>query len=282
MLMRTSSRARWRASHLAAFAASMDLAAGCSTGDALAPRAGSVLLVQEHSTAGLAARPSAVATLLAQFPVDPASTSRDDEADAGCAPERYGACQVHRCFAPIFPSAPTAPALHRDAGTLRIDGLRGDVGSIAHVDQSAYTARSTTPWWTGGERVTVAATGAAGGVAAFSTTLIAPGLIEVFAPTGDTQVAAREALVVSWSAQADTTVHVRLVSDVSPRREVTCDFDGASGSGTVPRDAMLALQPATVAQIDVVSRRDRIVAAGDQTVSVSLVDLLPTMGFRFR
>lgn len=257
--------------------------AGCgSEEDTHETIAGSVVLTQQHSTLDFFREGVVVSGLVASFPRDPAAAAASDTT-ARCTEDRFGPCAVRRCLPSTSILTPPTPhpIFQRDVGALRVEGLRVDLGEIFYSDGVGHVSPpAPRRLWLGNERVTIRATGATGGVAAFSTTIRAPGLIEVFAPRTDATIARREPLDMAWSAQDDTTLRVTLISDAYPPRTIACEFDGGAGAGAIPREAMSAIQPAEYARLQIISERHRLVPAGEDTVAVSLVDVLPMISFQ--
>jgi hypothetical protein len=74
-------------------------------------------------------------------------------------------------------------------------------------------------------------------------------------------------LIVTWSGGGSDPVHVTLEGD---SRRVICRFDGATGTGTIPREALATLLGQTV-EIEVVSGTIAIDEVGAYRVRVSTV-----------
>jgi len=163
-------------------------------------------------------------------PSDPLASSPSPR----CLRSTSGACALAICGSPPAPA--DDGGLKAGAGTVRltIDGIDHQ---LTTDEQRVYGTSGAGPLWTsGGEPVTVSATGDE--VPAFSISAPAPGYIDVAAPsfpeTNDVTVATTTDLAFAWTGGNRTSqVHVML-HDGNSIAQIDCKFPVDAGKGIVP------------------------------------------------
>jgi hypothetical protein len=149
-----------------------------------------------------------------------------------------GGCSLIDC--PTAPSDGGAPT-ELSAGDINIYMSELASPAVLHFDptQGQYSAPTFTGTsFMGGDKVDINAAGDT--IHGFSTSLVAPNDITVTAPVATDSVFTIDTnadLDVTWSnGSAGSSVVVYVSGDTQPDRyrSITCNFDAASGSGTVP------------------------------------------------
>jgi hypothetical protein len=169
-------------------------------------------------------------------------------ASADCVRSTVANCSISVC------SANSADNLRVGAGDLTVDvlltpnGAPFTVGPIQVDANMVYSTWLDTPMFSGGEIVTVKASG--GQVPAFSVSATAPHTIELTAPDlvnqNFVELNTAYDFPVAWMNGKDGTVEVELhssevVSNSLPKYQMTCVFPAASGKGVVPAAALQKL-----------------------------------------
>ena len=209
---------------------------------------GTVSIVQSRT-------PSATANASASF-FD--TTYADPSQSDLCAHKTTSApsCNVTVCPSPL-PQGAGAHTTRPLAGT-----ITGRVGAhefrLRPVGGWYGSEQISFPALRGGETVRFEADGDPGGVPAFSGQVVAPVFVTLTTPRarGEPRLPAGAPFDVAWSpASPDGILRVELVA-VRPTMQthVVCEFEGRSGKGTVPADAIGQLSPGIlVMSVDAVS-----------------------------
>jgi hypothetical protein len=176
-----------------------------------------------------------------------------------------GACSVGQCSFAISASAPTAGEIVISGGSTEI-AMSPDAGGSYALSDVPGTL------FTGGESLTFVASG--GEVPGFSGTIVAPTPLELAepqlpdSPTTAVTLVRGAPLTVAWTGTSSGVMRVQLARQ--PRdvaTTVTCRFDVAAGTGTVPADLIAQLPTGTGAIVfSQLSASD--VTAGEWTVSI--------------
>lgn len=209
---------------------------------------------------------------------------------SSCTTTAFGDCSLFTCT----PSDPTTdptidpstlPSLVRlEAGTLTVSGADGGFTSVGSPSGETKTyAFATSGDIVGEEALTVTATG--GTIAAFTSAItipLAPLLLGPSVPTSsagrvDVSVSRSADLVLTWDARATGTT-LELVSVLpaaaGTTTQLSCRFDTASGTGTIPQAALAPVPIGTEIhlfssnQVDVETPQGTVaIVGGIETVS---------------
>ncbi len=157
----------------------------------------------------------------------------------------------------------SCPPTDSDAGTVTIQTPTATTSLTAAMPSTS----GSTPLFQPGETVEVSSTGAA--VPAFAGSVVVPPAITLTSTSlgGSTLLNTAEDLVLTWPA---TTGHVVvfLASGDTAHRALSCTFDGAAGTGTMP-SAALAAFPEKDASLVVYSIESTSLTAGDWPIHLT-------------
>lgn len=183
-----------------------------------------------------------------------------------CPPVVLGDCTFYQCTY----RDPQDPLPAPSAGTISVTGA-GSYSLVPRGDGTYEGVFQQQSLWTGGETLSVSATGA--GIAAFQGTVRAPREVtatgSVPPPAADTWNIPRGTdLMVTWTGATEETVKI-IVGSVETQDpvEVECLFPGAAGSGTVPSSLMLLL-PTGTGTFTMFSQHVTRLTAGDWSVKL--------------
>ncbi len=158
---------------------------------------------------------------------------------SACASRAVGACSVFRCA----PAAGGGQVLSNlNAGTITVTG-GSQQAVLVPASDNTYSYSGLVSFSTGAT-VGFAATGA--DVAAWNANVTFPSPITVTNPSGNRLVVDHTTdLAMAWTG-GSSKVLVTVQEGVPDRLvEVTCLFDGASGTATIPAAALSDLEPST-------------------------------------
>lgn len=196
-----------------------------------------------------------------------------------CTQRTQGACTINECTTPATDggAAPQDAGASnngaRSAGVITISGGGQMVQLMPGADNQYMTSNQQVQVFAPGTALTVSAAGDPMGVPAFTGMLTMPSAVTVTAPmlsfTAATPISRSQALAAAWTGGTTGKVSVVLVSSQSSSSvTVSCSFDAAGGTGTVPADIM-ALLPAGTGTIAVGSTDTREQMAGDYKVTLT-------------
>ncbi len=199
-----------------------------------------------------------------------------------CTQTTSGPCTLNRCE---LADGGLPPFL--SAGTITITG--GDLTSpimLTYASSTGYNlVEGTTPIYTPGDMFTVSAAG--GDVAAFSGPSAAtPSDIVVTSPSGGTgtnlmySIDESKDLVITWtggSAGSQVQVTLSNLDDKSLALDVSCMFDAAGGTGTIPTALLTQLGSFTSGYLEMFPISTAPLASANATVTVT-VEGTPTAG----
>lgn len=169
-----------------------------------------------------------------------------------CAVITSGACYVLECRR----EAVTIGEVNIEgvpAGTVTISGGSGSDVVLTPGSSDIYNKFSetgSTPHWAPDDTLTLSSTGDT--IPTFSATMVFPTAVEVTTPTMDgtpLTIDRTAPLVVEWTPTTDwVRVHIGqgpsgLTIDQMNRVEINCDFQGSTGTGTVPAAILDVFDP---------------------------------------
>lgn len=158
------------------------------------------------------------------------------------------------------------------AGDITFTGANTPVTLPFNPDGGYGQRMTNTPWWSGGEALTISAAGAE--VPAFTTTLQVPEYATVSAPDLRDQgtplaVPRSNDLQLSWTGGSGT-LHLQMWSgSTSANGTVVCDFPASQHAGTVPA-ALLQKLPAGAGSFLLQTRSAVVVPSGRWNINVVL------------
>lgn len=196
-----------------------------------------------------------------------------------CTQRTSGACTINECTTPSTDAgaapqdAGTSDNGARSAGVITISGGGQMIQLMPGADNTYQSVNQRMEVFPAGTMLTVSAAGSATGVPAFSGTLTMPAQVVVTAPmlslTAPTMIPRTQALAAAWTGGTTGKVNVVLVSSAGGNSStVSCAFDAAGGTGTVPADVMMAL-PAGSGTIAIAATDSRDQMAGDYKVTLT-------------
>jgi hypothetical protein len=165
--------------------------------------------------------------------------------------ETMGACEIETTSFGMGGGLPD----DYDAGTITISGgLQTVVMTSGPSGYDGFT--SDAALWAGDETLTVSAVGA--GIAAFEATIVAPRHLEITAPLYTIgmplDVDRASDFTLTWTGSSAGELRVQLVGPQelpAPQIAVTCTFDPAAGSATIPAAALSRIEPTGTGTISV-------------------------------
>lgn len=208
----------------------------------------------------------------------------------GCTIEPIGACKLLACASLDAAPPMTTPPPQLSAGTITATGgLIQGAGLVLTPDSEAKYPGLSGPGilWTGGETLTFAASG--GTVPAFSKTAIAPTFgLSIATPvmTSGTvlNVPRSSDFLIQWqvgSAPAVGHLDVLIGSTASVgSRSLTCSFDVASLSGTIP-SATLSRLEAGIGTLTLGVSASTATSVGDYLLNITLATPVTASGDDF-
>jgi hypothetical protein len=196
-----------------------------------------------------------------------------------CTQRTSGACTINECTTPGIDAgaepqdAGTSNNGARSAGVITISGGGQMIQLMPREDNTYQSVNQRMEVFPAGTMLTVSAAGSATGVPAFTGTLTMPAQVAVTAPmlslTAPTMIPRTQALVAAWTGGTTGKVNVVLSSSAGGNSStISCAFDAAGGTGTVPADVMMAL-PAGSGSIAIAATDSRDQMAGDYKVTLS-------------
>ncbi len=222
------------------------------------PATGSIAVVQNVTSSGAFGQ---VAVAL----------DRHYASGATCARTTSGPCTVDDCTAVDAPDA--GPSIDESAGTITLTGGALTMPlTLAFGAMGQYrTALVPSAIFAAGDTFDVAAPGAQypgfsgkSAPAPAAVVITAPGVVDggfgptyVFDPTAP--------LAWSWMNGSPGASVAFTVVTSSPDLIITCTFDAAGGTGTIPQD-VVARFPSTAADVLIASLSSALLPAGDQSV----------------
>lgn len=136
-----------------------------------------------------------------------------------------------------------------NAGTLTMTIGGSGPAVMRSATDGTYSGQENAAWWAGGETATITASGAAGGVPAFTSTLVTPSRLVVTSPSGSgpLSVTRNQPFTVAWTASIGT-VSVLLGSGkyfFGRSISAVCTSLADAGTLTVPASVTDQLLPTT-------------------------------------
>jgi len=153
------------------------------------------------------------------------------------------------------------------AGTLTVSG-----GSAATVtmpfDPMGYTSMASGLVYGGNDQLTFSASGAT--VPAFSGQLVFPSLVTV--TSGTPTVLRLSGFTATWDATTSPVVIlINQYPSSAPGLHVSCTFDGAAGTGTVPAAALTDVMTTVSVSIAIETQTTATVMAGEYPVELLVI-----------
>ena len=224
------------------------------------PTAGDVPRSETHvGTVVLDSDPSSAGSGSYVYP-----TFSDVTPETGCTQTVVGDCTVVVCSASAAPP-PTLPQLY-SAGAITVTGGLYGVNTLPAADGSYAELDSANPLWSGGEPLTVAASGDV--VPAFNLTLRAPRPLVVRTPSSSSSIAIdrTQDLAIRWDPSTDG-VDITIGADGSGDTSgyVLCSVPSEPGGYTLPSSLLAQLPPGPGAVI-VESVGQQVRAPGTWTI----------------
>jgi hypothetical protein len=192
-----------------------------------------------------------------------------------CASSTVGDCAAKVCeLPPPFPQGVTSSL---NAGAITVAGAAGAVMlSFGPVFEDAglyYHADGTTRFFKGGDAITFSGAGSADVPAFAPQTVIAPNDIVLTAPdcsgfSSCVDVDRTTDLRVAWTGSSVGNVVASLTTSGTKQVTVTCTFDAAAGTGTVPASLLATLESSGMARYFPQNGAAFRVATGDATFAV--------------
>jgi hypothetical protein len=232
------------------------------------PTTGSITVIQNVTSAG-------------DFSQVAIALDRHYASGAACSSSTSGPCTIEDCTAEDSPDA--GPSIDESAGTITLTGGAFSMPLMLPFDtpQGQYRpALVPSAIFTAGQVFDVSAPGAqypgfSGKSAPAPATIVisSPALVDgglgptyLFDPTAP--------LAWSWTnGSAGSSVTFTLVTS-SPDLIITCTFDAAGGSGTIPQD-VVAMFPSIPTDVQIASISTSLLPAGDQSVLFELESSAP-------
>jgi hypothetical protein len=197
----------------------------------------------------------------------------NDPENSPCEIQEQGDCRIVDCATSTI-----------DGGTMAYEKVSAGPVSLAGANipltltpdaTGTYEVRTGQErLWTKGASLTISAQG--GEVPAFQTTLTGVGSAVVSVPaaaSGSTMtISTKEPLALAWSGAEGGTMTATLSrNDANKARSVTisCSFDGAKTTGTVPASVMAMIPPGPLGSLVLMGGDNRRVDVSDWTIYVS-------------
>ncbi|MEO6951929.1 MAG: hypothetical protein ABI321_08955 [Polyangia bacterium] len=180
-------------------------------------------------------------SILGFFDVTQPSTA--DAGTSGCTFSTVGACSVVLCTG--TPSGGGPAPVPESAGTLTVTGDK--TYAVVPTAMFDYSLDDTVAGWAPGGTITVSAAGST--VPAFLTTVTAPAVVKIGAPTLSTSGAApvfsrSSNLGLAWTGGTGAQLSMSLFN-AAGTASLTCTFDAGTGSASIPSSALSMLPAST-------------------------------------
>ena len=162
-----------------------------------------------------------------------------------------------------------------------VSGSDGGPPFTHNPSTDLYLGNGTGQWWNGGETVTATATGADGGVPAFTATVMAPTRLVISNPVSDGGsliVTRNSPFVVAW-APGTGTVSVAVQSGTlvgGHSVKAVCSTNASTGTFTIPASVTNLLLPTTTGYVQITNVTSTDKAAGPYSVHLSATHSAPT------
>ena len=180
---------------------------------------------------------------------------------ANCEPQILGNCS-------FLPVCDGGEMITVSAGEISITGGQRDIALVPNAENEYTPDFVSEALFSGGEPLTFSLAGSTE-IPAHSEVIVAPGLVDVEAPTlAALSVIDRSSdLAFSWSGSDQGTVLVRII-DVTSKLSASCSFDASANSGSVPSEVLQLLPASNKAIVQVVTTELVDVGVGDFTVTI--------------
>ncbi|HTL35583.1 MAG TPA: hypothetical protein VL326_20785 [Kofleriaceae bacterium] len=156
-----------------------------------------------------------------------------------CTDTMVAGCDVYVCQAP-------GPTTYVSGGTVTITGLTQAVTMMPASDKMYAPVSSQQALYTGGETITVNATGA--DAPAFTLSLTAPARASITAPakpsSGGLTIDRAHDFAVSWTGGGGK-VYLYISGPSGTNSTISCGFDASAGTGTIPAAALMMVPAGT-------------------------------------
>ena len=172
-----------------------------------------------------------------------------------------GACDVRTCAGPVSPKAPLV-----DAGTITISGA-GETLPLFSQSGSYTSANNQNMTWTAGALFSVTATGAAGGVPAFTASVSVPASLDLVSPTVLTDVSRSNDLTMEWTGDEAGTNAMAFIQ--SPSLSARCTVPSRSHKVVVPQAVLALAPPSESGQVFLRASRTQTLRTGSAQVDVT-------------
>lgn len=184
-----------------------------------------------------------------------------------CTSSTAGECKITKC------TGSGSPLTRPDAAAINVTGGNMAVMLSPMANGSYNSPSSNNTAWNGGETLTIAATGSASGVPAFSTTIVGANAAKLTAPTAPANntlaVNRLSNLTFGWSGGASSAVRIGLYQlGNNTTTTILCTYAVGAISGVMPTAALINLDAGS-GNFFASSITEKTIAAGTYDVTVT-------------